>query len=221
MSLTDEIEPFLGNPERRCPVVLLLDTSASMSGERIAQLQTGINTFKREVQADTTAALRVEVALITFNTSAELVQEFVDIKKFAPPVLSASGQTALGQGIDLALSTVQERSNVYREYGISYYKPWIFLITDGIPTDEWTDAAARVRDLRRSRKLTFFAVGVEGANMNILKQIAPSKRLDGLKFQELFQWISDSLTKVSHSREDEQVELPPTNDWDTDGWEYV
>ncbi|NET58508.1 MAG: VWA domain-containing protein [Symploca sp. SIO2E6] len=220
----ENIELFYDNPEPRCPVVLLLDTSASMSGERINQLNTGIATFKNEVEQDTTASLRVEVAIITFNNSVQEVQPFVTIQNLNPPQLTTSGVTAMGEAIELALDKVQSRRAIYAEYGISSYKPWVFLITDGLPTDEWQSAAQRVRQLIEAKKLTFFAVGVQGANMNILSKIAPAKRLDGLKFQELFRWLSDSMKRVSNSKpgmEPEQVSLPPTDGWDTSGWDYA
>jgi hypothetical protein len=39
---------FADNPENRCPVVLVLDTSGSMSGSRINELNAGLQTFRDE-----------------------------------------------------------------------------------------------------------------------------------------------------------------------------
>jgi uncharacterized protein YegL len=126
---------FAKNPEPRCPVVLLLDTSGSMSGERIDELNAGLAIFKQEVQRDTTASLRVEVAIITFDSSVNLIQDFVTIDNFSPPQLTTTGTTAMGQGIELALNEVESRKAIYKSNGIQYYQPWVFLITDGGPTD--------------------------------------------------------------------------------------
>ncbi|MBO9633495.1 MAG: hypothetical protein J7578_10300, partial [Chitinophagaceae bacterium] len=60
-------ESFADNPEPRCPCVLLLDTSGSMSGKPIAQLNEGIQTLKKELLADPLASKRVEIAVVTFG----------------------------------------------------------------------------------------------------------------------------------------------------------
>lgn len=212
MSL-EEIE-FAINREPRCPVVLLLDTSTSMSGERIAQLNMGIKTFKQDVEQDTTASLRIEIAIVTFDSSVRIVQDFVTIDQFTPPELVAEGTTQMGQAIELALDKVEKRKLIYNKYGNSYYQPWIFLITDGEPNDEYQKAANRVKLAVENRKLNFFAVGVKGANMDKLRQIAPPNippvMLDRLKFQELFLWLSATMKKVSSSEVGSgQVESPP------------
>lgn len=212
-----EIE-FAKNPEPRCPVVLLLDTSGSMSGQPIDELNAGLVTFKQAVQQDTTALLRVEVAIITFNSSANLVQDFVTVDQFYPPQLTTSGTTSMGEGIELALNEVESRKATYKSNGIQYYQPWVFLITDGAPNPGWEGAARRVRQADTERKISFYAVGVQGADMNILGQIAPINTpplmLKGLQFQELFRWLSDSMKRVSSSKVGGgQTSLPPVSGW--------
>ena len=54
---------FADNPEPRCPCVLLLDTSYSMSGEKIAELNRNLGAFAEALRLDTMAAKRVEVAI--------------------------------------------------------------------------------------------------------------------------------------------------------------
>ncbi len=209
---------FADNPEPRCPVVLLLDTSGSMSGEPIRQLNAGVATFKQETQQDTTASLRVEVAIITFESSAQLIQDFVTVDQFNPPTLSAGGTTAMGAGIQMALSKVESRRAEYKSHGIQYYQPWIFMITDGAPTDSWQTAAQQVRQADADRKISFFAVGVQGADLATLSQITPPNTppvmLDGLKFTDLFRWLSGSMKRVSSSKVGSgMVSLPPISGW--------
>lgn len=202
---------FVQNPENRCPVILLLDTSGSMIGEAMNALNQGVNLFKENIQADTKASLSVEVALITFGP-VKLVQDFVTIDQFTPPTLVADGVTPMGEAIEYALDLLTKRKAVYQENGIQYYRPWIFMITDGAPTDPWEDAAARIHQGEADRKFCFFSVAVEGADLKTLAQIAPSDRppvlLNGLDFQSLFVWLSKSMKRVSSGKVGEAVELP-------------
>ncbi len=204
------------NPEPRCPCVLLLDTSGSMTGEPIRQLNGGLQAFEESLKADNLAKIRVEVAIITFGPT-QLVQDFITADQFTAPLLSANNDTPLGTAINLALDKLEERKNVYRQKGIPYYRPWIFLITDGGPTDGsvWQVAAQRVKAAEQSKKVAFFSVGVEGADLNTLNQIANRQPLvlQGLNFKDMFQWLSSSLTSVSHSNPNEDVPLQSPLGW--------
>jgi uncharacterized protein YegL len=210
---------FVENPENRCPVVLLLDTSASMAGQPITELSQGVAILKEYVQSDTKASLSVEVAIVTFGNSVQLIQDFVTIDQFSPPALVADGLTCMGEGIECALSLLDDRKAVYKSSGIQYYRPWIFLITDGAPTDEWQHPAQRVREGEASQKFCFFAVGVQGSDFQTLKQIAPPERppilLNGLDFRSLFVWLSTSMKRVSSGKVGEVLALPPV------GWGQI
>ncbi|MBW4497752.1 MAG: VWA domain-containing protein [Oscillatoria princeps RMCB-10] len=194
---------FVDNPEPRCPVILLLDTSGSMDGQPIRELNAGIAAFKQSVEQDGLAALRVEVALITFGP-VQMRQDFVTIDQFVPSTLQAQELTPMGEAIEYALDVLADRKETYKNNGIQYYRPWVFLITDGSPTDSWQNAAQRVRKAESDRKLMFFAVGVQGADLNILSQIAPTERppllLNGLDFKSMFLWLSQSMKQVSRSK---------------------
>jgi uncharacterized protein YegL len=205
---------FAENPEPRCPCILLLDTSGSMQGNPIRELNSGLVTFKDELFADALAAKRVEVSIITFGPAQNLV-EFQTAENFYPPVLEAGGDTPIGSAIELALQSLEQRKISYRDNGISYFRPWIFLITDGGPTDNWQIAATRLREGEQQKAFAFFAVGVDGANMDILKQLSVREpiKLQGLKFRELFQWLSSSMKSVSQSVPGTDVPLTSPSGW--------
>ncbi|MBV9389002.1 MAG: VWA domain-containing protein [Chroococcidiopsidaceae cyanobacterium CP_BM_ER_R8_30] len=214
LRLEDVIE-FAENPEPRCPCVLLLDASGSMNGAPIDALNAGLHTFKEELNRDDIAKKRVEVAIVSFNSEVEVVQDFVTADQFDPPTLVAGGLTHMGSGIHKALDLVQDRKAQYRNNGVAYYRPWVFLITDGEPqgeSDNVVEAAAqRLQQEEESQRVAFFAVGVEDANLTRLSQIVVRTplKLKGLNFQEMFIWLSASMQRVSQSQTNEQVPLPP------------
>ena len=204
---------FVDNQENRCPVILVLDTSGSMQGAAITALNEGIKTFQQDVLRDTQAMLSVEVSLITFGQGVQQIQDFVTIEHFEPPQLKADGLTPMGEALKLALDVLEKRKLVYKNHGIPYYRPWIFLITDGAPTDSWKDAAQRLREAEVENRLLFFSVAVQGADMNTLKQISmrPPVLLNSLDFRDLFMWLSSSMKRVSSGKIGEAIALPPVN----------
>jgi uncharacterized protein YegL len=212
---------FVENPENRCPVILLVDTSSSMAGAPIQALNEGLRAFKEAVIKDEQAALRVDVSIISFGP-VELTQDFVTIDQFDPPELSAIGLTPMGEAITYALDLLESRKETYRNNGIQYYRPWVFLITDGAPNPNspWQAAARQLQESEAQRKLSFFAVGVQGADMTILQSITPAERpplmLNGLDFRSMFLWLSDSMVRVSSSSVgSDMVALPPV------GWGQI
>jgi uncharacterized protein YegL len=207
---------FVDNPEPRCACLLLLDNSTSMRGAPIDQLNEGLKIFRDELAADSLASKRVEVAIVTFGpVNVEI--DFTSAQTFQAPTLSVAGDTPMGQAIETGLSMLRSRKDRYQSSGISYYRPWVFLITDGGPTDSWSRAAQMVREGEKSDGFRFYAVGVEGANFDVLRQISVKepRKLKGLKFRELFAWLSSSLGSVSRSKVGEETPLPPTDDWST------
>ncbi len=207
-------DDFADNPEPRCPCVLLLDTSISMGGMPIMQLNDGVRTFKKELSQDPLATKRVEVAVVTFGP-VTVESDFHTVPNFHPRELETTGDTPMGEAINTAIDMVSRRKKEYKEHGISYYKPWIILITDGAPTDDFRKAAMRVKEGEASKSFAFFAIGVEGASMDILQSIsarAPIK-LKGLMFREFFMWLSASMKMVSSKNPGSTVNLLPPSGW--------
>lgn len=200
--------PFIGNPSQRCPCVLLLDVSGSMRGKPIEELNAGLVVLKDELSADPLASRRVQIGVITFGP-VEAITEFVDAGAWSPPQLVSKGDTPMGAAIERGLQMLEAQKAIYRNSGIPHYRPWVFLITDGGPTDSWQTAAQLVREGEAGNKFKFFAVGVEGANFDILKQISVGDpiKLEGLRFRDLFAWLSNSLGAVAQSQPGDDVKL--------------
>lgn len=211
---SEDASIFAENPDPRCPVVLLLDRSGSMAGEPLRQLNAALKLLRDELRRDALAARRVEISIVSFGPVTTDVG-FVTAERFDPPELTAGGDTPMGRAIETALNLLSQRKEEYKTHGIAYYRPWVFLITDGAPTDPWQNAAQRVRTEEDAKRIAFFAIGVQGANMEQLAGIsvrAPIK-LDGLKFGDLFVWLSQSLAAVSQSQPGTSVALPPLSGW--------
>lgn len=217
MTNLDAAVEFAENPDPRCACVLLLDTSYSMAGAPIDSLNAGLGVFSDDLREDDLASQRAEIAIITFGGTVSTVQDFVIAGSFSPPTLTPDGNTPMGAAINTALDLVERRKADYKANGVMYYRPWVFMITDGAPTDTWTGAATRVKQAEADNGVAFFAVGVEGADMETLAKISVRApiRLEGLKFRELFLWLSQSQKRVSGSKPGEQTPLPGTSGWST------
>lgn len=213
-TLEDSVEFIDQQP--RCPCALILDTSGSMSNEPIEALNAGLRTLRDDLHGDNLAKKRVEIAIVEFNSTVRVVQDFVPAVDFQPPTLTASGTTDLVGGINQALDLIQRRKSKYHSSGVPFYRPWAFLITDGMATG-YEQVAERIREDEQNKRIAFFAVGVRNANQECLRNISvrEPKMLDGLKFGELFLWLSSSMKRVSQSKLGDMVPL------DKGTWEAV
>lgn len=220
------------NPDPRIACALLLDTSSSMSGDPITQLNRGFELFCDEIKQDDLAKKRAEIAVITFDSAARVEIPFTEGRDLQPRHLTAGGSTALGAALNLALDELAAQKQTYRQAGLEYYRPWLFVFTDGEPTDGsvFTSAAARVKQTEAAKGLSVFPIGIgAGANLARLEDLSAKRaplRLEGLSFREFFSWLSASLSAASASNAfagsdagvaqaetTEQVPLPSPAGW--------
>ncbi len=193
--------------EQHIACVLLLDTSSSMAGEPIQNLNRGIAEFKSQSMLDELAMKRIDVAMVSFNSTAQVIQEFVPLPDMMTPNLEANGSTSMGQGLELAMDMLETRKALYKELGTPYFRPWIFMITDGAPTDDYRAAVERLKDLEAKRKIMCWAVGVPGYSPDILKTITQRViELQDVNFLSVFQWLSNSVVAVSNSNLGDKVQ---------------
>jgi Uncharacterized protein encoded in toxicity protection region of plasmid R478, contains von Willebrand factor (vWF) domain len=168
-------DEFVDNPEPRCPVVLLLDTSLSMQGPKIDALNAGLLHFHEELSMDPLAMKRVEVAVVTFGPVA-VQSDYVSAEHFDPPTLEASGNTPMGGAILRAIDLLRERKQKYREAGGP------LLPALGVPdhrrrADRQRGGGAQPhRGGRGAQGVHVHAVGVEGADMGEAAGIATPSR---------------------------------------------
>ncbi len=204
------------NPTKRVPVCLCLDISSSMDGEPIRQLNEGVKLFYEAINDDEMAKQAADVCIVTFGGTANCVQDFQSIADEIAPQFSSGGGTPMGEAVNMAMDLLDDRKKEYQDNGTEYFQPWLVLITDGEPTDSFTQAAQRTSDLANNKKLTIFPIGVDGCNLNTLEKFSPKRKpimLKGLNFKEFFQWLSQSVAITSHSKPGEAINLPDNSGW--------
>jgi uncharacterized protein YegL len=205
---SDKVQFDESNPERRCACVLLLDTSDSMNSgspdKPIDALNVGLCTFEAALKDDTIITKRVEIAIVSFNSQVTVSSEFLEAGDFSAPTLLASGTTAMGAGIHKALDMIEARKDLYKVKEIDYFRPLLFMISDGMPTDDIDSAMSRIHDQESRKKILFQAIGVEGADMDLLAMLSEQKplKLKGLAFNSLFQWLSNSISGIVQQKTD-------------------
>jgi len=218
---------FSGNANQRTPCVLVLDASGSMNNSggkgksRIQELNEGIATLEKALKEDDTAISRVQLAIVSVggpSNDAEVMMDWTDANDFEAFPLTADGTTPLGKGVRIGLEMVDGIKRDLKSSGINYTRPWMMVITDGEPTDsdfEWQQAVQDCKAAESAKKVEIFTIGVQGANLAQLSQLSvrPSVQLDGLKFNELFLWLSSSLSAASRSRPGDNLALPSADPW--------
>ena len=205
------------NTSQRLPCVIIVDGSSSMYGKAIKNLNTGLETLENELKNDDVASMRVQLLVIRIggHSDTDILTEWTDAIDFKAPKIIANGTTPLGKGVNLGLRKIEEQKKKYRENQIPYNRPWLFIITDGSPTDnDWQKYAQKASEAEEKGKVIVFPIGTEDANFKNLNQF--SKRgalmLKNLDFKELFIWLSKSVSAGSQSEINSTVQLPAT-DW--------
>lgn len=214
-NLLVRLEDLVNNPTARVPVCLCLDTSGSMFGMPIDELNEGVRLFYEAIREDETALYSAEVSVVTFGGNAQCIADFASLElQPNAPTLTADGMTPMGEAVNMGLDLLEQRKDEYKDRGVDYYQPWLVLMTDGAPNGdsaELSRAINRTVDLVNQKKLTVFPIGIgSDADMNVLAQFSPKRpplKLQGLKFREFFAWLSKSVSKTSQSTPGESVKL--------------
>ncbi|MBQ9434201.1 MAG: VWA domain-containing protein [Synergistaceae bacterium] len=213
------------NPHARLAMLLAIDTSGTMSGSPINELNAGIRLFYETIRISRESKYAADLAIISFgDKGVRRIQDFAQVYQIPNPTpLTASGMTPMGEAVNLALDMIEARLQEYSSLGIQYYHPWLVLMSDGKPNgdvSEFERAASRARDLVERRKLVVFPVGVgKDADRDSLAQFSTRivpRKLTGMNFREFFGWLSMSTDRVSASKPGEKIDLPQVT-WGTDG----
>ena len=206
------------NPCQRLPICLCLDISGSMKlVGKIDQLNNGVKMFYHSIQNDEITTNSSEISIVTFGefpAKARCIRDFsrVDIQH-QPPVLIAEGLTPLGEGVNLALDLLENRKKSYKKAGISYFRPWLIIMSDGHPeghsTAELTRAQNRVIEMTSSKKIVSLPISIGNCD-NPELAIFGNGTLLHLKedcFLDFFNWLHRSVSESSSGTPGDEMDF--------------
>ena len=205
----EPIPAIINSSEPHMALVFVLDVSYSMDGPPIYQLNAGLNRFKSEVCLNKQTRDILDVAIIQFNDTFQVVQNFIPIEYMPHIQLECKGGTRYTEPIREALKMAEERSRFYKRSGTEPFKPWIIMVTDGAPLDDVRQIADEVRAAQNSEKLRFIALGVGDYDPRALALMTDVVfRMEGTDFTSFFDWVNKSMRSVSVTAPGEKPKLP-------------
>lgn len=202
---------LITNPTPRVPVCLILDTSGSMSGDPIEELNNGVELFLEEVKNDEKARWAAEIAIVSFGGVVNVCCDFQSVDRINFKRFYADGGTPMEEAVMKGIELLESRKNDYKNRGVPYYQPWMIIMSDGEPTTPLIQSYQITYKMSQNRKLVCLPLGVRDANMDTLSKFTSqfAIKLEGIKFKDFFQWLSKSVQAVSQSSTtDAEVVLP-------------
>ncbi|QIU92791.1 vWA domain-containing protein [Bacteroides faecium] len=202
---------------RRLPVYLLLDTSGSMYGEPIEAVKNGVQVLISTLRQDPYALETAYLSIITFNSSAQQIIPLTELSTFQQPNIDANGCTALGEALALLATKVDAEVTKTTPEVKGDWKPLVFIMTDGEPTDDLNKGLAEFK--KRKFGMVVACAAGQGANTDTLKKITECvvqlDTADSATIKSFFKWVSASVSAGSMKVEDTgkevsgMSELPP------------
>ena len=199
---------------RRLPVYLLLDTSGSMYGEPIEAVKNGVQVLVSTLRSDPYALETAYLSIITFNSSAQQVSPLSELSAFQQPSIDAGGCTALGEALALLATKVDTEVVKTTAEVKGDWKPLVFIMTDGEPTDDLNKGLAEFK--KRKFGMVVACAAGQGANTDTLKKITECvvqlDTADSATNKSFFKWVSASVSTGSQKVEDAGVEVTGLNE---------
>ncbi|HRF10912.1 MAG: VWA domain-containing protein [Candidatus Accumulibacter phosphatis] len=199
---------------RRLPVYLLLDTSGSMSGEPIEAVKNGVQILVSTLRQDPYALETAFLSVITFDSAATQAVPLTELATFQTPSLTASGTTALGSALSLLADRVETEVAKTTADAKGDWKPLVFLMTDGSPTDDWKKGLDKIKKVRTGM-IVACAAGSR-ADTTVLKQITEVvvqlDTADSNTIKAFFKWVSASVSTGSQKVDAGQKEVSGLGD---------
>lgn len=199
---------------RRLPVYLLLDTSGSMGGEPIEAVKNGVQIMISSLRGNPQAQETAYISVITFDSVANQIIPLTDLGSFQMKDIQATGTTALGEGLKLLSNCIDNEVTKTTPETKGDWKPLVFIMTDGVPTDSWENGLAEFK--KRKTGIVVACAAGGGADESVLKQITDNvvklETADSQSIAKFFAWVTASIGVSSTKVEDSGKEVIGLNE---------
>lgn len=194
---------------RRLPVYLLLDTSGPMTGEPIEAVKNGVQMMVHSLRQNPQAIETAFVSIITFDSEAKQLIPLTDLASFQTVDLKAAGTTALGAALSLLADKLENEVTKTTLEQKGDWKPIVFIMTDGVPTDDWQAGFQKLKAVKKG--LIVGCAAGNNADDKVLKEIADQvvrlSNTDADSIGKFFQWVSASIATTSTKVEETGIDL--------------
>lgn len=188
---------------RKFPIFLVVDVSESMAGEPLTQLETGIRGVASDLMTDPYALETAWIGIIGFAGRPRTLTPLTELMDFTPPHLPVGGGTALGAALVHLMDEIDRNVTPTTKERKGDWKPLVFLMTDGVPTDDPSAAIARWKK-NYAHRASMVAVSIgAGADEAMLRDfadefIAFDDTTEGA-FRKFIGWITNSVKSSTRS----------------------
>jgi von willebrand factor, type A len=180
-----------------------------MTGEPIEAVKNGVQMMIHSLRQNPQAIETAFVSIITFDSEAKQVVPLTDLASFQMVELKANGLTSLGKALELLADRLTNEVTKTTLEQKGDWKPITFIMTDGVPTDDWEAGLAKLKATHKG--LVVGCAAGSGADDKVLLQFADQvvrlNNTDAESIAKFFQWVSASIATTSTKVEETGIDL--------------
>lgn len=212
-----DLSKYTVTAARPLPVILLLDGSGSMYGEKIASLNSAVNEMIESFKSLSAKEVDINLGIITFGATVDNPIQLQSVKNIEQIHLEANGGTPMGTALRMAKDMVEDK-DIIPSKG---YRPAVVLVSDGEPNDSWQGPMQAFIKEGRSAKCERFAIAIDGngekADRSVLNMFLEGtenhlyEASDATKIKDCFRQVTMSVSVRSKSKDPNKlIALPST-----------